>query len=164
MGPILQNISIRELTLAKVIAPVTLVYVTVPFPRGFKKAAKKVNCGSFTNLLSSLNPNKFILLKQLLGHFHSCHKKVLVYFEYVVAVHAYAIALECPFITGGQLPHRKRFIKNFKMARDAATLLVTRIADSGLDVPDLAVGIQVDGHGASRQQEVQRVGRLQRQK
>ncbi|ROT80898.1 hypothetical protein C7M84_000357 [Penaeus vannamei] len=43
-------------------------------------------------------------------------------------------------------------------------LMVTRIADTGLDIPFLAVAVLVNGLGASRQPEVQRVGRLQRQK
>lgn len=43
-------------------------------------------------------------------------------------------------------------------------LMVTRIADTGLDIPDLSVAVQIDGLGSSRQQELQRVGRVQRQK
>ena len=93
VGPEIHNIGIKELVRDKVIAPVKLVYINVPMPRGFKKAAKEVNSGSFTNLLSALNPNKFILSKNLLEYFHSVDKKVLVFFEYVAGVVAYAIAL-----------------------------------------------------------------------
>lgn len=55
-------------------------------------------------------------------------------------------------------------MNKFMKDNSPQTLLVTRVADSGLDVPELTCCLQIDRFGCSRQQEVQRVGRVQRLK
>ncbi|XP_042885701.1 general transcription and DNA repair factor IIH helicase subunit XPB-like [Penaeus japonicus] len=137
-------------------------------PRGFLRAIEETGSASLEAKLSSINPNKFLVLRHLLDYFGKVDKKVLIFFERIFSISCFALALNCNFIIGSVQknfgPYRQKIINQFREKRGAMNLMVTRIADTGLDIPDLAVAVQIDGLGASRQQEVQRVGRLQRQK
>jgi len=44
------------------------------------------------------------------------------------------------------------------------TLLLSKVGDDSIDIPDANVIIQIASHGASRRQEAQRLGRILRKK
>ena len=72
--------------------------------------------------------------------------------------------LGAPVITG-EVPvkERERLFEAFR-AGEVTTLVVSKVANFSIDLPEAAVAIQVSGSFGSRQEEAQRLGRLLRPK
>jgi DNA excision repair protein ERCC-3 len=56
---------------------------------------------------------------------------------------------------------REQYFREFREG-DRQALIVSRIGDEGLDLPDAEVGIIMSGQGGSRRQATQRAGRVMR--
>jgi len=88
--------------------------------------------------------------------------KTLIFVEYLDQGEAIADALGVPFVSG-ETPHRRRrrLFEAFRTGpRDA--LVVSRIGDEGLDLPEAEIAIAASGLGGSRRQGAQRAGRTMR--
>ena len=83
---------------------------------------------------------------------------------YVGQIQKLAEELNIPILTGGT-PQRKRdeIYAEFKAGR-LRQLVVSKIANFSVDLPDAAVAIQISGTFGSRQEEAQRLGRVLRPK
>ena len=72
--------------------------------------------------------------------------------------------LDAPVITGDtSVKERERLFNAFR-AGDIRLLVVSKVANFSIDLPEAAVAIQVSGSFASRQEEAQRLGRILRPK
>ena len=87
---------------------------------------------------------------------------ILIFVEWIDHGEAIAADLDVPFVSG-QTPHpaRERFFEDFRNGR-LQTLVVSRVGDEGVDLPDASVAIIASGLGGSRRQGTQRVGRTMR--
>ncbi|OQY25246.1 MAG: helicase [Anaerolineaceae bacterium 4572_32.1] len=112
--------------------------------------------------LSAENPAKLKIIKQLLIK----HREdtVLVMGTYLDQLHEIAEAVGAPLITG-KTPVRERR-KLFEQIRqgELGILVVSKVANFSIDLPDVNVAIQVSGTFGSRQEEAQRLGRILRPK
>jgi len=88
--------------------------------------------------------------------------KAIVFVEYIDQGDAIAEALNVPFISG-ETPHprRSRLFDRFKSGV-VDTIVVSRVGDEGIDLPDAEVAIAASGLGGSRRQGAQRAGRTMR--
>ncbi|MGD9606700.1 MAG: DNA repair helicase XPB [Leucobacter sp.] len=91
-------------------------------------------------------------------------ESVLVIGQYIDQLEAMAEALNAPLITG-QTPvdERERLFQAFRDGEERL-LVVSKIANFSVDLPDASVAIQISGSFGSRQEEAQRLGRLLRPK
>ncbi len=91
-------------------------------------------------------------------------ESILVIGQYIDQLEAMAEALGCPLITG-QTPvdERERLFNEFR-AGELRLLVVSKVANFSVDLPDASVAIQISGSFGSRQEEAQRLGRLLRPK
>lgn len=91
-------------------------------------------------------------------------ESVLVIGQYIDQLEAMAEALNAPLITG-QTPvdERERLFAAFR-AGEEKLLVVSKVANFSVDLPDASVAIQISGSFGSRQEEAQRLGRLLRPK
>lgn len=89
---------------------------------------------------------------------------VLVIGQFLDQLHSLADRLGAPLITG-ETPTRERE-KLFEAFRTGETrlLVVSKVANFSIDLPDASVAIQVSGTFGSRQEEAQRLGRILRPK
>lgn len=110
--------------------------------------------------LASMNPAKIDEVRYLLARNNS--SKALIFVEYLDQGKAIADALSIPFLSG-ETPHyeRQRLLSEFKTG-ETKTLVVSRIADEGLDLPNAELAIVASGLGGSRRQGTQRAGRTMR--
>jgi DNA excision repair protein ERCC-3 len=75
------------------------------------------------------------------------------------------ISLNYKKITGDTTPKdRNMFLKEFKNNNKVNILLMTKVGDISIDIPNASVIIQVSSHFGSRMQEAQRFGRILRPK
>jgi len=73
-------------------------------------------------------------------------------------------ALDAPIIQGStKNVERERLYDAFR-AGEISTLVVSKVANFSIDLPEAAVAVQVSGTFGSRQEEAQRLGRLLRPK
>ena len=91
-------------------------------------------------------------------------ERILVIGQYLDQIDLLAEALDAPKLTGATpVDERERLYQEF---RDGTTLVlvVSKVANFSVDLPEATVAIQVSGSFGSRQEEAQRLGRLLRPK
>ncbi|WP_129115601.1 DEAD/DEAH box helicase family protein [Halegenticoccus tardaugens] len=88
--------------------------------------------------------------------------KALVFVEYLDQGRALSEALGIPFISG-EMRHarRGRLFEEFRRG-DRRTLIVSRVGDEGIDLPNAELAVVASGLGGSRRQGSQRAGRTMR--
>lgn len=91
-------------------------------------------------------------------------ERILVIAQYLDQIDEISRALGVPQITGSTpIDERERLFQEF---REGTTpiLVVSKVANFSVDLPEASVAIQVSGSYGSRQEEAQRLGRLLRPK
>ena len=108
------------------------------------------------------NPAKIDVMLQLLIKHQA--DNVLIIGQYIDQLELIARATGAPIITG-KTPTRERekLYEAFRSGRDRL-LIVSKVANFAIDLPDANVAIQVSGTFGSRQEEAQRLGRILRPK
>ena len=90
--------------------------------------------------------------------------QVLVIGGYIDQLHALAEFLDAPVVQGATSnKERERLFDAFR-AGEIGTLVISRVGNFSIDLPEAAVAIQVSGTFGSRQEEAQRLGRVLRPK
>jgi len=112
--------------------------------------------------MASANPEKLPALATLLKK--HAEDNVLVIGTYLDQLKQIAALYRAPLITG-ETPGREREVL-FQKFRDGTIklLIVSKVANFSIDLPDANVAIQVSGSYGSRQEEAQRLGRVLRPK
>ena len=92
------------------------------------------------------------------------NEPTLVIGQYIGQLEVLARDLKLPLITG-QTPQleRERLYAAFR-AGDVRVLVVSKVANFAIDLPDASLAIQISGTFGSRQEEAQRLGRILRPK
>ncbi|MFB6138720.1 MAG: DEAD/DEAH box helicase [Halobacteriaceae archaeon] len=88
--------------------------------------------------------------------------KALVFVDYLDQGDALADALDAPFVSG-ETPHSRRaaLFDAFRRGEERV-LVVSRVADEGIDLPDAELAVVASGLGGSARQGTQRAGRTMR--
>ncbi len=112
--------------------------------------------------IASKNPVKISVCKQIVDY----HKNdnVLIIGQYLDQLKIIQKNFGAPIITG-QTPNHKReeLYQKFRTG-EIKLLIVSKVANFAIDLPDANVAIQVSGTFGSRQEEAQRLGRILRPK
>jgi len=88
----------------------------------------------------------------------------LIIGQYLDQIHAISGALNVPEITGETpVDERERLFEQFRTG-EITTLVVSKVANFSVDLPEASVALQISGSYGSRQEEAQRLGRLLRPK
>ena len=114
--------------------------------------------------LASTNPEKTDIVERLLKHFSKPDDRVLIIGQYIEQLEALSEDLQIPLITG-KTPNKDRE-KLYAAFRSGAqkNLMVSKVGNFAIDLPDANVLIQISGTFGSRQEEAQRLGRVLRPK
>jgi len=90
--------------------------------------------------------------------------QVLVIGGYIDQLHQLSEYLDAPVVQGATTnKERERLFDAFR-AGEIPTLVISRVGNFSIDLPEAAVAIQVSGTFGSRQEEAQRLGRVLRPK
>jgi len=90
--------------------------------------------------------------------------QVLIIGQYLDQVKLLAAELEAPLITGRTSNAQRERLYELFRAGKIKRLVVSKVANFAIDLPDANVAIQVSGTFGSRQEEAQRLGRILRPK
>ena len=112
--------------------------------------------------IASENPVKLDVLDVLLKRHRG--DLVLIIGQYIRQLRVVASTFKLPLLTG-QTPNSERE-KLYDLFRrgEIETLVVSKVANFAVDLPDASVAIQISGTFGSRQEEAQRLGRILRPK
>jgi superfamily II DNA or RNA helicase len=131
----------------------------------FDQIKKPVVNPSQIVFLGAINPHKISALKTIVGHHEGIGHKTIVFSDSVSALEYYALDSCRLMIHGGTLSDEREYVMDlFRTSRDPfhMTLFMSKVGDTSIDLPDANVVVQICGHGSSRRQEAQRVGRVMR--
>ncbi|HEY0254102.1 MAG TPA: DNA repair helicase XPB, partial [Kofleriaceae bacterium] len=112
--------------------------------------------------IAAANPAKLTAMRALVER--HAGERILVMGTYLAPLRAAAAALDAPLIEGST-PHRERekIFAKFR-AGEIRTLVLSRVGNFAIDLPEASVLIQLSGTMGSRQEEAQRLGRILRPK
>lgn len=112
--------------------------------------------------IAAENPNKLTIVQQLLEKHRE--DQVLVIGQYIEQLEKIAQMTGAPLIQGKTvIREREQLFDQFR-AGEVRLLIVSKVANFSIDLPDANVAIQVSGTFGSRQEEAQRLGRILRPK
>jgi len=112
--------------------------------------------------IASTNPRKEEICKMLIKK--HANDNVLIIGQYLDQLKDIADAFKAPIITGRTgTKERERLYKAFRSGEEKL-LIVSKVANFAIDLPDANIAIQVSGTFGSRQEEAQRLGRILRPK
>lgn len=143
------------------IAPATCVEVRVPLDGAQRSAYGAASArGKFR--IASENPAKTQVVERLIER-HS-DGRVLIIGQYIDQLEALARHLKVPLIAGRTpTPERERLYNAFRTG-ELSVLIVSKVGNFAVDLPEANVAIQISGTFGSRQEEAQRLGRILRPK
>ncbi len=112
--------------------------------------------------LAAENPAKMEMVKEILERHPD--DATLIIGQYVQQLKTIAKILKAPLITG-QTPNKEResIYEDFRQGR-SRVIVVSKVANFAIDLPDASLAIQISGTFGSRQEEAQRLGRILRPK
>jgi DNA excision repair protein ERCC-3 len=161
VGPKRYDLPWQELERDGFIAEARCWEVRVPFRNGEELRYEKANENEKFRL-AALNPAKMAVVQEIARR--HADDNVLIIGTYLEQLHEIARRLRAPLITG-QTPQaqREQLYDDFRAGR-VKLLVVSKVANFSIDLPDANVAIQVSGSFGSRQEEAQRLGRILRPK
>ncbi|SCX08487.1 DNA repair helicase XPB [Candidatus Aquiluna sp. UB-MaderosW2red] len=112
--------------------------------------------------IAATSPQKLAIIKELLAK----HKgePTLIIGQYLDQIDTVSEALNIPKLTGATPVDEREALFNKFRSGELNTLVVSKVANFSIDLPEASVAIQISGAFGSRQEEAQRLGRLLRPK
>lgn len=161
IGPRCYELPWRSLEKQGWIAAVDCVELVVPMDTALRSRYLYAG-GKEQFRLAAGNPSKAAAAARIIaGHAGS---KVLVIGQYLDQLEELAACLNAPLITG-KTPQRERNALYAAFNEGSlSVLVVSKVANFAVNLPDASVAIEVSGAYGSRQEEAQRLGRILRPK
>lgn len=161
VGPKRYDVPWKELERDRWIATAECVEVRIDLP-AYQEIDYAVAGTREKHKIASMNPKKLPVVSQIIKKFPD--DKILVIGQYLQQLDEIVKELGCPIITG-KTPtvERDRIYNDFREGK-IRVLVVSKVANFAIDLPDASLAIQVSGTFGSRQEEAQRLGRILRPK
>lgn len=161
VGPKRYDVPWKELEHNHWIAKAECIEVRLDLPES-KEIDYAVSPARIKHKIASENPLKIEVTKQIVSRFPE--DKILVIGQYLEQLAELAKELNAPIITG-KTPNaeRDKIYQEFREGK-IHVLVVSKVANFAIDLPDASLAIQVSGTFGSRQEEAQRLGRILRPK
>jgi DNA excision repair protein ERCC-3 len=161
IGPKRYDLPWRELAQKGWIANAVCTEIRVPMPTDLRMTYALASRRKQFRIAAE-NPQKDKIVEDILAR----HPRagVLIIGEYLQQLRALAHTLSYPLVTGKTPQNRREQLYNQFRNGNLFALILSRVGNFALDLPDADVLIQVSGIYGSRQEEAQRLGRILRPK
>src|SRR5207237_487228 len=151
----------RELETAGWIAEAACIEVRVALPPA-ERMEYAVAEWRHKYRIASENPAKDDIVGRLLDRYADA--RVLVIGQYLTQIRRLAKRFGLPLITGATPTAEREDLYNKFRAGEVRHLILSKVGNFAIDLPDANVLVQVSGTFGSRQEEAQRLGRILRPK
>ncbi|XMN13081.1 DEAD/DEAH box helicase [Paenibacillus amylolyticus] len=161
IGPKLYDMPWKQLEQQGWIADVQCQEIRIPFSQELRSNYLQAEVKHQFRLAAE-NPAKVRVVKRLLERHRDL--PALVIGQYLDQLELIAREIEAPLISGTMSQQER--IKWFAAFRrgEIKTIVVSKVANFAVDLPDAAVALEISGSFGSRQEEAQRLGRILRPK
>ena len=161
IGPKKYDVPWRELEAQGWIATAECTEIRVDLPEHLRMSYAVAGARKKFRIASE-NPDKFPIVCELIKRHEG--DQILVIGQYIEQLKGIATSLNAPLIMG-QTPNleRGKLYEQFRQG-NIKLLVVSKVANFAIDLPDANVAIQISGTFGSRQEEAQRLGRILRPK
>jgi len=112
--------------------------------------------------IAAENPVKLTVINRLLEKHSGAH--ILIIGTYLKQLEYIADKLSAPLITGKTKNKEREELYNQFKNGELTIIVVSKVANFAIDLPDANVALEVSGTFGSRQEEAQRLGRILRPK
>lgn len=161
VGPKRYDVPWKELERDHWIATAECIEVRVDLPEAIE-IDYAVATAREKHRIASENPAKLPIVKEIVEKY--TEDKILVIGQYLSQLDEIAKDLKAPIITGKTpTAERDKIYADFRAGK-IKVLVVSKVANFAIDLPDASLAIQVSGTFGSRQEEAQRLGRILRPK
>ena len=151
----------KEIEAQGFISPASCFEVRIDLPEG-ERLEYAASADDERYRLAATAPAKLGVVKSLVEKHRG--ERILVIGQYLDQIDELAEALDAPQLTGSTpIEERERLYQAFREG-SLTVLVVSKVANFSVDLPEATVAIQVSGSFGSRQEEAQRLGRLLRPK
>jgi DNA excision repair protein ERCC-3 len=114
--------------------------------------------------IAAMNPAKTEVVKRIVKLYDSEADRILVIGQYIEQLELLSQEMQMPLITGKTKNSERDVLYNQFRRGEIKHLMVSKVGNFAIDLPDANVLIQVSGTFGSRQEEAQRLGRVMRPK
>lgn len=161
VGPKRYDVPWKELERDHWIATAECVEVRIDLPVE-KEIEYAVATQREKHRIASENTKKIPVVQKIIEKYSE--DKILVIGQYLTQLEEIAQLLQVPIITG-KTPNtvRDQIYQDFRNGK-IRVLVVSKVANFAIDLPDASLAIQISGTFGSRQEEAQRLGRILRPK
>ena len=161
VGPKCYDVPWKELEHKGFIAEVNCYEIRLPLPA---KLEGEFNAATDRQQyrIASENPYKDQVVRNLLEN-HPNEPSIVIG-QYISQLKRIAAMLDAPIITGSTPNGRRDALYQAFRQGEISVLVVSKVANFAINLPDASVAIQVSGTFGSRQEEAQRLGRILRPK
>lgn len=161
IGPKKYDVPWRELEKQGWIATAHVTEVRIPLPPETRVAYAIAEEREKARIAAE-NPDKLAVLDQLLARHYGDH--ILIIGTYLGQLDEVQRRYGFPLITGKTpVKQRQEILQAFRDGR-IPTLIISKVGNFAIDLPEANVMIQISGAFGSRQEEAQRLGRILRPK
>ncbi len=161
IGPKKYDVPWRELETRGWIAEATCTEIRVALPEPLRMDYAVAEWRNKYRLASE-NPAKDEVVARLLERYQG--SRVLVIGQYLKQLRQMSKRFDIPLITGQTINSVREELYNQFRKGELRQLILSKVGNFALDLPDANVLIQVSGTFGSRQEEAQRLGRILRPK
>lgn len=162
IGPKRYDVPWRDLEASGFIASARCIERRVSMPDEARLAFEVATEPHERARLASDNPEKDAVVAEIVASHPE--DQILVIGTYLDQLRRLADKLRAPLLTG-ETPHpRREELYGAFRRNEVRVLVVSRVANFAIDLPDASVLVQVAGTFGSRQEEAQRLGRILRPK
>lgn len=162
IGPKKYDVPWRELETKGWIASASCTEVRVALPDDATRMAYAVADWRHKYRIASENPAKIGVVAELLDRYHD--QRVIVIGQYLAQLKEISNKFDLPMITGSTPNSERETLYNQFRTGEVRHLVLSKVGNFAIDLPDANVLIQVSGTFGSRQEEAQRLGRILRPK
>ncbi len=161
IGPKRFDLSWKELEEESWIAAAECTEVRIPLA-GAALEKYRAATARMKQRIAGENPLKLQLIQNLIQR----HKdqQILVIGQYLSQLRLISKELQAPIITGDVKQEEREELYRLFKEKQIRILVVSKVANFAVNLPDASVAIQVSGSFGSRQEEAQRLGRILRPK
>jgi len=162
IGPKKYDVPWRELETKGWIASASCTEIRVALPDDSVRMAYAVADHRAKYRIASENPAKDDVVAELLEQYHD--QRVIVIGQYLAQLKQISQRFDLPLITGATGNAEREDLYGRFRTGEVRHLVLSKVGNFAIDLPDANVLIQVSGTFGSRQEEAQRLGRILRPK
>lgn len=161
IGPKRYDAPWKDIEAQGYIAPADCVEVRLTLPESERMVYATAEPEDKYRLAASATGKKRVVEQIVAQH---PDDQILVIGQYLDQLQELSEHLDAPLITGATtVRERQRLFEAFRSG-EISRLVVSKVANFSIDLPEASVAIQVSGSFGSRQEEAQRLGRVMRPK